>query len=253
MKLKENLRALRLKRGLTQEKMADVFDVSPQAISRWENGNTCPDVQMLPIIATYFDVSLDFLLGVNEMRDHKAIAAIYTQVHRLEKSGDFTGARKVLRQALKQYPKDYGFMTELTLAIAMDGQADDQDLNHAVDLCLEVLDNSVEDKLRSTAKANLCYLYGRLGNREESIKTGRSLPHIWEARELILPELVSERDYDQVLKEGLVKTIELVYEKITFTRLEKIHKASQFLAHGQRQFEEVDLADKINAIKSYLT
>lgn len=63
--LGENLRTYRLQKGLTQEQVADVFGVSPQAISRWENSTAYPDVTLLPGIAMYFDVSLDTLLGMD--------------------------------------------------------------------------------------------------------------------------------------------------------------------------------------------
>ena len=44
---------------MTQSQLADVFNVSEQAISRWENGNTYPDITLLPAIADYFHVTID--------------------------------------------------------------------------------------------------------------------------------------------------------------------------------------------------
>lgn len=44
IRLGENLRNLRIKNELTQEKLAEALGVSPQAISRWENNSTYPDV-----------------------------------------------------------------------------------------------------------------------------------------------------------------------------------------------------------------
>lgn len=45
----EILRALRKDRGLTQENLAEIFGVSPQAVSRWENETSYPDITQLPI------------------------------------------------------------------------------------------------------------------------------------------------------------------------------------------------------------
>ena len=46
----ENRRA----KGLTQEQLAEEFGVSPQAVSKWENGASCPDILTLPQLADFF-------------------------------------------------------------------------------------------------------------------------------------------------------------------------------------------------------
>lgn len=56
-----NLRRLRLEKGLTQEQLAQVLGVSVQSISRWECGNTLPDVMLLPEIARLYHVTVDDL------------------------------------------------------------------------------------------------------------------------------------------------------------------------------------------------
>lgn len=47
------IRQLRKKKGITQESLASVLSVSPQAVSKWESGLTYPDVEIIPIIAGY--------------------------------------------------------------------------------------------------------------------------------------------------------------------------------------------------------
>lgn len=56
-----NLRRLRLEKHLTQERAAELLGVSPQSVSRWECGNTLPDVLLLPQIARLYGVSVDDL------------------------------------------------------------------------------------------------------------------------------------------------------------------------------------------------
>lgn len=55
--------ALRREKGLTQDALAAQLGVSAQAVSKWENGLSCPDILMLPEIADYFGVSVDTLFG----------------------------------------------------------------------------------------------------------------------------------------------------------------------------------------------
>lgn len=66
MNIGTNIAALRKNNGITQEALANELGVSPQAVSKWENSTSCPDVSLLPDIAKYFGVSIDDLLNLNE-------------------------------------------------------------------------------------------------------------------------------------------------------------------------------------------
>ncbi len=59
--ISKNIADLRKKKGITQEQLALALNISPQAISKWETNTSFPDTQMLPLIAEYFEVSVDYL------------------------------------------------------------------------------------------------------------------------------------------------------------------------------------------------
>ena len=63
---KINLRIseLRHKKKITQQELSDVVGVSFQTISKWENGSVMPDITYLPMLAEYFEVSVDQLIGI---------------------------------------------------------------------------------------------------------------------------------------------------------------------------------------------
>lgn len=61
MKIGENIRALRLQKGLTQEQVAQQLGVTYQAVSKWENDTNTPDIGLLPEIAALFGVTIDAL------------------------------------------------------------------------------------------------------------------------------------------------------------------------------------------------
>ena len=63
MEVKEILRNLREKNGLTQEQMAERISVTRQAISRWETGLTQPNPELLKVLSREFGVSINTLLG----------------------------------------------------------------------------------------------------------------------------------------------------------------------------------------------
>lgn len=60
------LKELRKGRGLSQEELSEVLDVSRQSISKYENGTAEPDFDKLAILVKYFDVSFDYLLSEDE-------------------------------------------------------------------------------------------------------------------------------------------------------------------------------------------
>jgi transcriptional regulator with XRE-family HTH domain len=53
---------MRKRNGFTQEELAEQLGISPQAISKWENGHTLPETAMLPILAKLFNCSIDAIL-----------------------------------------------------------------------------------------------------------------------------------------------------------------------------------------------
>ncbi|MGL4695335.1 helix-turn-helix domain-containing protein [Enterococcus larvae] len=58
----DKLKELRMKKGISQEELSELLDVSRQSISRYENGSSQPDFDKLLLLSKYFEVSIDFLL-----------------------------------------------------------------------------------------------------------------------------------------------------------------------------------------------
>ena len=63
METKEILQELRKKHGLTQDELAEKVFVTRQAVSRWESGDTTPNVDTLKLLSRLYDVSINTLLG----------------------------------------------------------------------------------------------------------------------------------------------------------------------------------------------
>lgn len=63
METKDIILDLRIKKGLSQEELAEKVFVTRQAVSRWENGETIPKIETLKLLSKFFDVSINTLLG----------------------------------------------------------------------------------------------------------------------------------------------------------------------------------------------
>lgn len=66
MEIGNKIKSLRLGKSVTQEQLADVFGVSAQAVSKWENGITTPDIALLPKLSVYFGVTIDELFDITD-------------------------------------------------------------------------------------------------------------------------------------------------------------------------------------------
>lgn len=77
IKIGENLIWLRHEKRITQEQLADFIGVTKASVSKWENGLSYPDIETLPRLATFFDVSLDDLMGYEPDLDEEQIMEIY--------------------------------------------------------------------------------------------------------------------------------------------------------------------------------
>ena len=64
--LNENIKRLRMARGLNQVEFAKAMGVSKQCVSNWENDNVMPSIEMLVKMANFFNVTTDYVLGRTE-------------------------------------------------------------------------------------------------------------------------------------------------------------------------------------------
>lgn len=63
METKDIIYQLRTQKGLSQEELAEKLFVTRQAVSRWETGETLPNIDTLKLLSNFFDVSINTLLG----------------------------------------------------------------------------------------------------------------------------------------------------------------------------------------------
>ena len=103
MKLGEKIKTLRKQKNISQEVLAQYLGVTFQAVSKWENGTTMPDVATIPAIASFFGVSTDELFDFNLYETQKQVEAIVDEHSRYWHT-DKHKAEQIIRDGLKKYP-----------------------------------------------------------------------------------------------------------------------------------------------------
>lgn len=252
MYLAENLRRLRAQKGFTQEKLAEMLGVSAQAVSRWECGAAHPDVTLLPGLAILFDVSVDSLLGMETLRKQNNLHDIFSLIHQKETQGMADEAIEILRKAIKLYPDNNALRAELALALTQKNDHFSASLDEAISLSEKVLSESTNAKLRATTAANLCYLYLQAGEQEKSISLARTLPHIWESREMVLPELYDRIEYHKKLEETILSILAVIDEKIKRAAEQHSPAVNPMIALGAPASSSKEAKDRINRLLRFL-
>lgn len=207
------MRRLRLDKGLTQEQLAEVFGVSAQAVSRWENDQAYPDIALLPGLAMYYGTTVDEILGMEGLRQEERLYAMMDEIYTLARQGDMEAAISLIRESLRIYPDNSSLLMALGEALAR--KEDDEALREAMAVSERVLrKNDISMKARSTMAVNLLFLYIRAGEKEKAQDLIKSLPHIWESRETVMPEVYEGREYREALKESVRKALIFLCMKI---------------------------------------
>ena len=181
LKIGEILRTLRREKNLTQEELAEVLGVSPQAVSRWENDASLPDITLLPGLADFFDVTLDELMGREVQRRKQQIWELCSRSQKARGRGDLLLSERILREGLQRFPGEESISSELALTLTLLGG--ELRIQEAVRLAQCVVEFSHDLKLRATTTANLCLLYRLMGQTAEAVALAGTMPHVYESRE----------------------------------------------------------------------
>lgn len=169
-KLGENIRALRKSRSLTQEQLAEAMGVSAGAVYKWEAQLSTPDIKIIILLAEYFEVSVDVLLGY-EMQSSK-LSAILDRIQNLYTAGNLIGAREEAERALQKYPNNFNVVFRCAQLHFVSAEKDSY--RRALELfsrSLELIDqNTNEDICETTICRWMAQLHAGLDEYDEAIE-----------------------------------------------------------------------------------
>ena len=113
----ENLKKLRKSNDLTQEALADFLGMSFQAVSKWERGESYPDITILPAIASFFGTTVDSLLGTDLIEKEKQINEYCEKYSHMCSEGRTSEARDLLKTAICEFPGNYDLLSKYMNAL----------------------------------------------------------------------------------------------------------------------------------------
>lgn len=214
----EKLRELRISRNLTQENLAECIGVSFQTISKWERGDSYPDISVLPEIAAYFGVTIENLLGIDEAKNEQEILSVIDKFDNRKYNGT-DGPLSFISHAYKKFPNDFRIVVRYMHALINDCLGGDDLLKHKKEIesiYNRIQDYCVNDEIRIRSKNLLIHYYKPLTQVEKSGVTDRdmydiidTMPHITDSKEVLMSFMPLD---EEKIKQGCRELIdELIY------------------------------------------
>ncbi len=167
------IKDLRQKNNMTQEKLAELLNISPQAVSRWETGAAMPDISLLPPLANLFGVTTDHLLSMDTYQKDLRKAEFDEAFFEYWKHDDKQKNYEIAAQAVAEYPGHMEYVEWLASAefyVAFEN--DDDDYNRLLDSAIKhykiVLDSNPPRDLRDKALHGIVLSYHWLGDLEHA-------------------------------------------------------------------------------------
>lgn len=195
-----NLKRLRKQRGITQEDLANFIGVSFQAVSKWECGDGYPDITILPTLANFFEVTLDELVGMNEIKDANKLDEIKKQRYEIsQRSGTIKENVALLRGALKTFPNDYWLLSELAyfLTVSDDDDTEEQrkkNNEESIQISERILEFCTDTEIRNKVQADMCRSLHYIGEKDRAVELAKKLPWLDETRECVLPVVLEGKE-----------------------------------------------------------
>ena len=205
MKLGEKIKSLRKQKNLSQEVLANFLGVSFQAVSKWENSNTMPDVTLIPAIASFFGVSTDELFNFNLYEIEKQVEAICSEAYTYRYS-DPTQSERILRSGLQRFPGNDVLLNNLLYTLDVRTRADE-----VIALCRALIESTKDDAVRYDACRILALCYKANGQVDLIRPALEQIPEIYFSKlELTASLLEGDESYEAAQKQKYNSAAELV-------------------------------------------
>jgi len=263
IQLSKKLKLMRRKNNSTQDELAMYLGISPQAVSKWERNEGYPDITLLPKIAGYFHVSVDELLGVDEIVKHSRNDEITNEYNKirhhipLDPNYGLDEGIKLIRSALNELPGVFFFEQLLAADLSWKGK-NSSDMSEktklfeeAISLYEDILTRSTEDRWRDCAKQILLVIYAELGMTEKAIELAYQMPGPRCTCEYMLTYILKGEELNNRLKLNAVLYYQIFRESIL--KLTEVKDSINGLIHERElSIAGIDVAEYMRVIENVI-
>ncbi len=239
--ISENIKKYRTDNMLTQEQLAEYIGVSGQAVSRWENGTSYPDITLLPVIASCFNISVDTLLGVDTSKKMSDIDAALEHIKDFHRKGRFEDSISYIRAKLREFPDsaDITYQLAFSLNKKLNTLFDKKEItkltNEVISLCerAKKLDRG-KSWITHACKQMLCFCNIRLGKSEKAREIAESMPTWWISREYLILYTMNSEESSEQRQHNLLSLMDMM--------ILHLHRLSRDMKTDEQSIELLDKA-----------
>lgn len=256
--LKEKIRTLRQQKNVTQETLANHLGITPQSVGKWERGEGFPDITLLPKIAFYFDVTVDELLCVDQIKIEETINGYQNQSKVFKQTGENAKNLELWEKAYSEFPNDCRVIEELMSAINRDAvfPCPKDKAERIISLGKELLDKSTDVRQREKAVQKLCYTYNSIGDKEKALHYAEMGGNIYVTRADLRADVLDGEEGVEACQNYIMSAVGMItlkasamVHKIDFSHEEKIeiYRFSNdiiklLFSDGNVGFKSIDIA-----------
>ncbi len=208
-----NIKRMRKERDITQEEFAQMLGVSCQSVSRWENSLCYPDMEFLPVIADFFGVTVDKLLGCDSAIEQKNVEEYLKRFQQAINKGLVYDCISIAREGVEAYSNNYILLDKLMYALFISGDSDgnipewheNMIKNDAEITALgeRIMKYCPDQNIRLTATARLAFNHCEMGRKEIGRKIYETLPSIDNCKENCMWWSLEDDEKESFLREKI--------------------------------------------------
>ncbi len=203
LKIAKSIKTQRKKLGITQGQLAARLNVSAAAVCKWESGNANPDISLLIPLSQMFNISVDELLGADQIEIEQRIDRTLEEYRTLSLSGQKSRAALLIEDAKNRFPTDHRILIEYMWSIVGGRNTTDRGLlvnNRAevMEICRYISSTCLNERIRYEALLMNAKILFVSNQCDEAIKLLDSLPRWADSFEQQM-ELLYDTETDDAL------------------------------------------------------
>lgn len=221
MSFGSTIKQLRKERNMTQDHLANLLCVTPQAISRWENNVAMPDISLLIPLANIFCVSTDTLLEVNVQKNEEHIKEFVLNAPFFNETygNTLTDKLDLYREKVRQFPESAELKESLIIILTMletrEGAFPDPAIHREMAMLTEdIIEAGGGSMGISHHQSQLVHFLKKLNNAERAEKVTSDSVKMEACREMLLPSSLTGREQIDARRDLIFKCTDAIINTV---------------------------------------
>lgn len=245
----DNIARFRKEARLTQADLADFLGVTKASVSKWETGQSYPDIATLPKIATYFGISIDKLLGYEPQMTKEGIREAYERLRKAFAEEPFEQAHEKCQELVRDYYSCYPLLVQMAALYLnhlslVEPPKQQAFIEESIDLCRHIRENaSSSATIKHAETIEACFLMAS-GNPQLATELLESTVEIEMGADVLLAQAYAASGQpdkaDETLQGTLFQSLALDLNRLSSMAMLHVGNPAKLAAIHQRALAIID-------------